>query len=356
MFAKTGPLSAGRYRELRFHNRGGLGEVYVAHDVALHRDVALKRIRRERATDPESRRRFLIEAEITGQLEHPGIVPVHDLTCDEEGQPCYAMRFVQGESLKDAIKHFHDLNKPVHDPGERTLALRQLLNRLIAVCNAVEYAHSRGVLHRDIKPANIMAGAYGETLLLDWGLAKAGNSTSQQEFGRDSAGEPLLPSAAEQTLLAVPARAPANTQTGHAMGTPAYMSPEQAAGRWREVGPLSDVYSLGATLYYLLAGKAPFQEKDFKQFLSQVERGEFPRPREIKPTVPPALEAICLKAMAPRPQDRYGSATALSGDLEHWLADEPVSAFPESTLARLGRWGRRHRPLMVGTLVLLATT
>src|SRR5262249_27102778 len=150
----------------------GLGEVHVALDEELPRQVALKRIRGPRAGDPQSRRRFLQEAEITARLEHPGVVPIHGLVQDSSGQPCYAMRLTEGEPLAGALARFHARDGAGPDPGERRLALRDLLGRFVAVCNTIAYAHSKGVLHRDLKPANVMLGAYGETLVVDWGLAK----------------------------------------------------------------------------------------------------------------------------------------------------------------------------------------
>jgi serine/threonine-protein kinase len=160
-----------RFRILRPYARGGLGIVFVAQDEELHREVALKEIQVQHADHDESRARFLLEAEITGGLEHPGIVPVYGLGHYEDGRPFYAMRLIKGDSLKEAIARFHQADGPGRDPAERGLALRQLLRRFVDVCNAVAYAHSRGVLHRDLKPANVMLGPYGETLVVDWGLA-----------------------------------------------------------------------------------------------------------------------------------------------------------------------------------------
>jgi serine/threonine-protein kinase len=300
------PTSSGlRFRVLRPHARGGLGEVFVARDQELHREVALKQIQDRRADDADSRARFLLEAEITGGLEHPGIVPVYGLGQHADGRPYYAMRFIQGQSLKDAIKAFHQADVPGRDPGERSVAFRQLLNRFIAVCNAVEYAHARGVIHRDLKPANVMLGKYGETLVVDWGLAKV-------------VGRPEVTTGADEATLRPPSAedSPA-TQTGAAVGTPAYMAPEQAAGRLDELGPASDVYSLGATLYCLLTGRQPFAKEDVGALLQKVQRGELVPPRQVQGSVPPALEGICLKAMALRPQERYPSPQALADDLEH---------------------------------------
>jgi serine/threonine-protein kinase len=332
--AEAAPMAEPRYRQLSRHAQGGLGEVWKAQDEELHREVALKRIRGNFRRDAESRRSFLREAEITAQLEHPGVVPVYGLVQDAEGEPCYAMRFIQGTTLQDAIRQFHAADpQPGREPGGRSLTLRELLNRLIAVCNTIAYAHSRGVLHRDLKPANVMLGSYGETLVVDWGLAKL--------FARDEAER----ASGEDTLIPH-SDGGAGTQPGQVKGTPAYMSPEQAAGRWDEVGPASDIYSLGAMLYALLTGQPPARGPDAYATLEQVKRGEVAPPRQIKADVPKALEAVCLKAMARKPEERYARALELAADLEHWLADEPVSAYPEPWPARLARRARRHRTLV----------
>jgi serine/threonine-protein kinase len=322
-----------RYQILRRHARGGLGEVFVALDGELHREVALKEIRAEYAGDAHSRARFVVEAEITGGLEHPGTVPVYGLGRYADGRPYYAMRFIQGETLKEAIQRFHQAENPGRDTGERTLAFRQLLGRFVAVCNTVAYAHSRGVLHRDIKPSNVLLGRFGEALVVDWGLAKV--------IGRPD------PADGDETLR--PTSSPEMaTAAGAVVGTPVFLSPEQADGKQASLGPASDVYSLGATLYVLLTGEAPISGKDRDEILEHVRQGRWQSPRSIKPSVPLALDAVCRKAMALKPSDRYDSALSLAADLEHWLADEPVSAFPEPRSARVRRWGRNHRPLLVG--------
>ncbi len=262
-----------RFLILRQHARGGLGEVFVAYDKELHREVALKEIRPDRADDSVSRARFVLEAEITGGLEHPGIVPVYGLGEFAGGRPFYAMRFIQGDSLKAAIARFHAAEGPGRDPGERALALRGLLRRFIDVCNAIAYAHSRGVLHRDLKPANVMLGKYGETLVVNWGLAKA--------IGRAEGAMGII---AEPALRPPASSGSTPTIAGSALGTPAYMSPEQAAGALNRIGPRSDVYSLGATLYCLLTGRAPLDEGDgdIDEPLRRARAGEIAPPRQVK--------------------------------------------------------------------------
>jgi serine/threonine protein kinase/Flp pilus assembly protein TadD len=332
-----------RYRPVRFYAKGGLGEVHVAEDGELGRQVALKRIQDCHAGNESLRRRFLREAELTARLEHPGIVPVHGLVQGADGQPYYAMRFVEGQSLREAVEAFHRQDQaPGRDPGERRLALRELLGRFFAVCNTVAFAHDRGVVHRDLKPANIMLGRYGETFVVDWGLAK-------DMRGEESAGVPEGSDASAAAASSQP-RAPVDslTKTGRVAGTPAYMSPEQAAGHWDAVGPAADIYGLGAILYVLLTGRPPLEGRDAAEVLARVQRGDFPRPRQLRPDVPRALEAVCLKAMALGPQDRYASALELRADVERWLADEPVSAYREPWTTRVRRRVRRHRALATG--------
>jgi eukaryotic-like serine/threonine-protein kinase len=323
-----------RFHILRPHARGGLGAVFVARDQELHREVALKQILAEFADDPTSRQRFLLEAEITGGLEHPGIVPVYGLGIDAGGRPFYAMRFIRGESLKTAIAGYHSDESLKRDAGRRSLALRQLLRRFVDVCHAIDYAHSRGVLHRDLKPANVIVGKHGETLVVDWGLAKA--------IGRS---EPRNVTE-ERTLVPSSGSGPDGTLPGSAIGTPGYMSPEQASGDLERLGARSDVYSLGATLYCLLTGRPAFEGDDIGSVLRAVQRGEFSPPTAREHSIDRGLEAVCLKAMALAPKDRYATPKELSDDVERWQADEPVTVWREPFARRARRWARRNRSLV----------
>lgn len=327
-----------RFRILRPHARGGLGEVSVAEDSELNREVAFKQIRDPYSEDTVSRTRFLVEAEVTGRLEHPGIVPVYSLGQDKEGRPFYVMRFIKGNSLKDALRDFH--SRPAASDIETRLQLHGLVSRLVDVCMAVEYAHSRGVLHRDLKPGNIMLGKYGETLVVDWGLAKT-VARNEQANSDEATVVPLSGDGSTETMM------------GTVVGTIAYMSPEQAAGDLSLLGPRSDVYCLGSTLYAILSGETPVKKGSQVEMLEAIGKGNIKPLKQVAPSVDPALAAICTKAMSTRQQDRYESAKTLAADLELWLADEPVGAFPEPVAKKLWRLARRHRTFVGSTFSVL---
>lgn len=344
-----------RFTIVKPHARGGLGEVFLAEDEELHRPVALKQIQSRHADNPSSRSRFLIEAEVTARLEHPGIVPVYALGDDAEGRPYYAMRFVHGDTLQEAIRDFF-----AKGPDFSSLEFRKLLSRFLAVCQAIDYAHSQGVVHRDLKPQNVMLGQYGETLVVDWGLAKtlnqsgAGGSAENAETKKTNGEQdspPLEPPLPLRDLADSD-----RTRMGDALGTPAYMSPEQAQGRVDLIGPATDVFGLGATLYSLLTGRPPIEGKQQELLLSRAARGEFAPLRQLQPGVPKPLDAVCCKAMVLDPAGRYPTARALAEDVERWLADEPVTAHPESRLERTWRWFRRRRAWTIAAAAALLLT
>ena len=343
-----------RYEILRLLAKGGLGEVYVARDKELNRDVALKLIQERCGHDESSRARFLFEAGITSALEHPGIVPVHGHGLLPDGRPYYTMRLIDGEPFKDAIQRFHESIGSNPHSHARSRGLRPLLNRFLDVCNVIAYAHSRSVLHRDLKPSNIMLGPYGDTLVVDWGLAKTIEpgrqdtaSESAAAVGSSSEAAPSLSGAFQMQSHDHP------TMPGTALGTPHFMSPEQSVGQSDQTGLSTDIYGLGATLYYVLTCVPPCDGPDISTILKKVRAGEIIPPRQVRAWVPEALDAICMKAIALRPADRYDSARALAVDIEHWLADEPVSIHFDPVSIRLTRWGRRHRMLAVAFGMLL---
>ena len=316
------------------HARGGFGLVWRANDRKLGRLVALKQISAQMASHAECRRRFIAEARIAARLEHPGVVPVYDMGNPDDRLPYYTMKFVRGDTLAEAIRRFHEGSKP---PGERAIEQLRLLNVFLAVTRTMEYTHAQGIVHRDLKPQNIILGDYGETVILDWGLAK--------EFEED------LASVDSVVMEALGDEDSRKTRAGTVQGTPAYMSPEQASGSPGDVDQRSDVYSLGAILYQILTGRVPFGGNSTDEILKKVRHDELRRPRLVDSGVPKALEAICMKAMAKEPCDRYAEVSQMSADLERYLADEPVSVYRQPFTVRLGRWARRHRTLVASTAV-----
>jgi serine/threonine protein kinase len=292
-------LSGTRYALRELIARGGMGAVYAAEDEQLHRRVALK-VLDSAGANAELTQRLVREARILAQLEHPGIVPVHDVGTLADGRVFYTMKFVEGLRLDEYVKQLD--------------SLPQRLRLFLRICDAVAFAHARGVLHRDLKPANVMVGPFGEVLVMDWGLAKI-----LQE-----------PRAAEETLLVASQRNAAGEEetqasvvTGHGtvMGTPGYMSPEQERGETEMIDARSDVFSLGALLQFVAAD-------------SSAERtARLPRP----------LLAVCAKAMAGRPEERYESVSAFAADISRHLDGQPVSAYSENLLEIAGRFSRRHQ-------------
>jgi serine/threonine protein kinase/formylglycine-generating enzyme required for sulfatase activity len=316
------------YRPQRHHARGGLGEVLAARQEELGRLVALKRIRPERLHEA-ARKRFLLEAVITAGLQHPGIVPVYGLGQDDNG-PFYSMPLIEGQTLQEAIEKFHRDPFLGRNPGQRSLRFRELLQKLMTVCDTMAYAHDQGVIHRDLKPSNIMLGCYGETLVMDWGLAK--------RFGVDDwDGEQAVKVPSPRTM-------PEDlTATGAVLGTPQYMSPEQAKGL--PTGPASDVFNLGLILYAILTGTPAFQSVSLggADPLKVVRDAAVLPPRLRNRHVPRALDSICVKALASRPEDRYPSAKDISEEIRRWMGDEPVLAWREPLATRARRWVLRHR-------------
>ncbi len=324
-------FSVSQYDYFRFHAKGGLGEVYLAGDKDLHRQVALKFMQKRIEGSAESQNQFSVEGEVAAQLEHPGVVPVYGMGHTSDGRPFHVMRFIQGDTLGDVIDRFHQEHDGESNPGQRSVEFENLVSRFISVCNTIAYAHNRGILHRDIKPDNIMLGKYGETLVVDWGLALP---VDRDEVARASGEQTLMPGSGGSSSDF--------SSRGGVVGTPSYMSPEQATDG-AKLTPASDIYSLGALLYKLITGHTPVEGSHLREIIKKVRKGDFPPPREVNHNVPRDLEAVCLKAMANNPKDRYVTALELKADLERWRADELVSAYQESAVERVFRWTRNNR-------------
>lgn len=342
--------SGSRLRILKAHKEGGLGKVSLAHDIELNRRVAFKEIKMQLADNAELRKRFLREAEITGRLEHPGIVPVYGLGAYGDGRPYYAMRFIEGRSLRDHIAEYHSAYMGNSASKENRLELRRLLRHFIDVCHAVDFAHTRGIIHRDIKPENVMIGDFGETLVVDWGLAKpyrqSEANVKQAREAIDQNGDfPCQTVSIEPELVEDLATIP-----GRAAGTLQYMSPEQARGEVGDLGPATDIFSLGATLYTLMFNQPPIQGATSDLLLQNARESNWQIGRDMKVSYPSSLESICKKAMARDPQTRYASARDLAQDVERFLGDEPVTCHRDELLERLRRWMRKH-PKSVASIV-----
>ena len=324
----AGPNEYEIHRILRVHQRGGMGRILVGYDQYLKREVAIKELHQDVAGEDAIVRRFIGEAETTAQLEHPGIVPIHRLGHLPEGLPYYTMKMVRGETLQEAIKAYH--RKPSKPE------LLNLVRRLVSVSKTLAFAHSKGVIHRDLKPANVMIGEHGETLVMDWGLAK--------QYGQ------ML----EETYVSIVHRTkpqrPELTMVGSIVGTPAFMSPEQANAEDSAVGPLSDVFALGTVLYYLLAGQTAFAGRSTQEVLSKVRACKPIPPSEIKSNVPSDLEAICLKAMEKLPEKRYQGASEFADDLCRWLDGEPIHAIEDTFAIKIRRWFSQQRISFLGVI------
>jgi WD40 repeat protein/serine/threonine protein kinase len=342
----------GDYELLEEIGRGGMGVVYRARQISLNRIVALKMILTGRLANPDDVQRFRREAEATARLNHPAIVPVYEVGL-HQGHHYFSMALVEGKSLANIV-----------GSGQWSVGsneqLRWAAQVLAQVARAIDYAHQRGILHRDLKPANILltqpepacslptahrslptAHCLLPTtaMITDFGLAKCW-PTGLGTRATDAAGGPISNPAQDLTV------------SGQVLGTPSYIPPEQAGGRRDALGPWTDVYSLGAILYYLLTGRPPFQSDNPMGTLMQMLQEEPAAPRQLNAAVPRDLETICLKCLQKEPCRRYATAAALADDLERWLGGQPILARPISTLERSRRWCRRN-PLVAALFLLV---
>ena len=334
-----------RYRARDEIARGGMGAILKVWDEDLRRPLAMKVALRDdggttgAASDAGSQKRlsrFLEEAQITSQLDHPGIVPVHDLGIDAEGRVYFTMQLVDGRDMRDIVALAHS--------GEEGWDLKRIVGVLVRVCEALAYAHAKDVVHRDVKPGNVMVGKFGEVFLMDWGLAKVMGREEEMDAATSTIIHTLRSdgSSAEHTIA------------GDVVGTPAFMAPEQALGRGDEVGPASDIYAVGAMLYLILTGQIPYQPLgeavSALTILEAVKTGPPWSVKKINPDAPPELIAICEKAMSRETPDRFSDAMALGAELRNWLEGHAVATYETGLFYGLKKWVGRNKA-MAGTLL-----
>ena len=386
------PAAETNYHPGRELAHGGMGSVLTAHDEKLGRDVAMKVMLRPEASEAE-RQRFLQEARVLGQLAHPNIVPIHDLARDERGRLFFTMKLVQGRTLNDVLRQLQ--------AGDAETVARYPLTKLLTIfqktCDAVAFAHSRGIIHRDLKPQNIMVGEFGEVLVMDWGLAKilpAG--VAAESVGRTSAPGEATPMAVAGTATgasqldsgalnsaATDANGGYATLEGALLGTPNFMSPEQAEGRISELDARADIYSLGGILYALLTLRAPVEGESLAEILANVKRGLITPPsafnasrsdirthrrpggellglRRIIPLphlpdgrVPAALSAVAMKALRPDKPQRYQDVAAFSAEVEAYQGGFATLAEKANALTLLRLFVQRHKALTVAAAIIV---
>ena len=333
------PERIGEYRVVREIGRGGMGAILRVWDAELRRHLAMKIAleggsaaldKAAQASRSLRLARFLEEARVTGQLDHPGIVPVHELGLDSEGRSFFTMKLVEGRDMKRIL----ELVFAGEDGWNQTRALGVILK----VCEAMAYAHTKGIIHRDLKPANIMVGSFGEVFVMDWGLARVLDRADPRDLRLADAN---LPEASSETQLL--------TLDGTVFGTPAYMPPEQARGEIEKLSPRSDVYSIGAMLYHLLARQMPYvppgARSSARELLARVKAGAPAPLHELNPSLPAELVAICDKAMARDPGQRYADTLAFAEDLRAFLEGRVVAAYETGAFAELRKWIARNRAL-----------
>jgi serine/threonine protein kinase len=363
------PTGWERYQLLDEIGKGGCGVVARAFDRQLQRDVVVKRILPTIQDDEDLQQRFWHEALITGGLEHPGVAPVYEVGRDARShESFYAMKWLKGETLAEAIRRLH------HSGAQRLdlAALRELLDRFVGVCQTLAYAHQQNVIHRDIKSANIILGEFGETVLLDWGIAKRFHSqhSSTDTQTRDASqslnsanpgtiihasisNDSITSSIDSQSYLSSENSA-SLTQLGALLGTPSAMSPEQASGEVDSLDPRSDIFSLGSLLYEILTGVPAFRDSTLERTLDRVRKAEFVPVRTRQHRVPRALAAVCEKAMRLDRESRYQSAAELAAEVKRFLAGDRVRAYAEPWWAKADRWIRKHRTITWSILISLS--
>ncbi len=338
--SELGDCGSGRYSQQSTIGKGGMGEIVLCVEQNTRREVAMKRMLPTAAGHAKHRARFVEEAQVTAQLEHPNIVPVHELGRDEHGAIYFTMKLVKGRSLAEILIASRE--------GDESHSLVELLQVFLKVCDGVAFAHSRGVVHRDLKPANIMVGDFGEVLVMDWGIARI--------IGRDDMTEENFVQSNRQDMDA-PAM---QTIVGSVMGSPSYMPPEQAAGEIDKIDHRSDIYSLGAILYTILTLKCPVEGRDARTMIDTVIAGNIQTPEKRTPDrdIPRELSAVAMKCLAKYRRGRYASVPELQRDISLYLEGRSVSAAPDTFGQGLVKLIKRNKGISVAvaaaTVILIA--
>ncbi|MHC5082015.1 MAG: serine/threonine protein kinase, partial [Planctomycetota bacterium] len=317
-----------RYQVLSEIARGGMGVVLKVEDPAFEREVAMKVALAEGEGSVGHLRRFLNEAKITAQLEHPNIPAIHDLGVDDEGRRFFTMKMVKGDTLGQVLESMQDAGGEI---GPEGWTLHRLLEVFLKVCDAIAFAHDKGVIHRDLKPDNVMIGRFGEVYVMDWGLAKVVGTGEVTAFS----GMRMSPDRGSDSML---------SQEGEVIGTPSYMSPEAAEGHVERVDRQSDVYSLGALLYEILTLEKPVDGSSVGDVIYKVIHGKVVPPQKKTPnrSIPEELQSVCLKAMALDKDDRFENVEAFSSEIRRYLSHLPLTCHTYGRLQRLTRFIRRH--------------
>jgi serine/threonine protein kinase len=329
-----------RYIIRKSLGHGGQGYVWEAIDTELNRRVAIKNIVPSLSSDPLHQELLIDEARKTGKLGHPGVPPVFDIGKDADGKPFFTMQLISGGKLSET---YDNLKYESISRSDFVNQIRPLLRHLIAACNTVEFAFDKeAVIHRDLKPANIMVNRYGETVVMDWGMGKIISDSSQ--INDDASSVLFIP-------ITQGSSSEERTSVGTIKGTAAFMSPEQARAENDKLDHRTDVYGLGAILYWILTGQAP--HKRTRDALPDIQKNRFPTPSQARPSlsIPPEIEAICLKAMASEPEDRYQKAGQMAADLENFIAGEPVVALPDNLPRKTERFLRKHARAVSASLI-----